>query len=486
MMKFKWKHALAALLAAVLMLSVMGCSLNDDEPTTTTSSDASADVDTAADRDQIAVKIGDDYTITKGEIQDQYDYMIEMYSYYGMGTPTEDADIESMQDSIISSLVSDKIQLYEAKLLDILLTDEEVADVEAQAEEEMQYYLDSFRAEAENEGAEDVEARTLEIFQEQLDAAEMDMDVEGFRAYIVEGYMNEAWKVALKEEITRDITATDEEIQNYYAENLATQQEDYTTTPSYYLSDSEAYQMDGSNPILYAPEGYVRVRSISISPAEEISSDYATLLSDLDTLSAQYGKAALAALADKYAETSADPASKQLPITASEIEGGEALVTEYVQKKAEADAMYEEYVQDARAKANEAYAALESGTDFKDVLTQYGENDTYISYPSFVETGLLMLAAGDDVWDSQLVDAVGLLKDGQHTDVIQIGDTFYILQLVGKEPAGETPLSDVYDAIQAVVVQNNVDDYWNEMLQSWENDTSIATYYEDVYRDIGK
>lgn len=487
MMKFKWKHALAATLAAVLMLSVMGCSLKDDETTTATDSDASADVDTAADRDQIAVKIGDDYTITKGEIADQYDYMVQMYSYYGMGTPTDDADIESLQDSVISSLVSDKIQLYEAGVLDILLTDEEVAAAEAQAEEEMQYYMDSFQSQAEDEGAEDVEARTLEIFQEQLDAAEMDMDVDGFRAYLIEQYTNEALKTALKEEVTKDIVATDEEIQDYYAETLASQQEDYATTPSYYLNDAEDYQMNGTTPVLYVPEGYVRVRSVSISPADEISDDYTTLQSDLESLSAQYGEAALAALADKYAASGADPASTQLDITAAEVEGGEALVSEYVQKKAEADAMYEEYIKDARAKAEEAYAALESGTDFTDVLTQYGEDDMYISYPSFVETGLLMMTNGDDgVWDSALVDAVGLLKDGQYSGVIQIGDMFYILQLVGEEPAGEVPLSDVYDAIQAVVTQNNADDYWNEMLDSWENDTAITTYYEDVYRDIGK
>lgn len=483
MMKFNWKHALAVLLAAVLMLSVMGCSLKDDGSATVTDSDA----DTSADSDAIAVKVGDDYTITKGEIEDQYDYMVQMYSYYGMSTPTEDADIESLQDSIISTLVSDKIQLYEAELLGVVLTDEEVADAEAQAEEEMQYYMESFQSQAEEEGAEDVESRTLEIFQEQLDAAEMDMDVEGFRAYLVEQYTNEALKAALKEEVTKDVTATDEEIQDYYAENLASQEEDYTATPANYLTDAEAYQMDGSDPVLYAPEGYVRVRSISISPADEISDDYTTLQSDLEALAAQYGEAALEALAAKYAEAGADPASTQLNITASEIDGGEALVSEYVQKKAEADALYEEYIQDARAKAEEAYAALESGTSFTDVLTQYGEDDMYVSYPSFVETGLLMYTAGDDgTWDSQLVSAIGLLKDGQYSAIIQIGDVFYILQLVGDEPSGATPLTDVYDAIQAVVAQDNAEEVWNEALEAWENDTTITTYYEDVYRDIGK
>ena len=164
-----------------------------------------------------------------------------------MGTPTEAADIEALQDNVISALVSDKIQLYEAKILDILLTDDEVADIEAQAEEEMQYYMDSFQAQAESEGAEDIDARTREIFLEQLDAAEMDMDIDGFRAYIVEQFTNEALKVALKEEITRDITATDDEIQDYYAETLASQEEDYTTTPANYLNDAEAYQRMASS-----------------------------------------------------------------------------------------------------------------------------------------------------------------------------------------------------------------------------------------------
>jgi len=484
MMKFNWKHALAVLLAAVLMLSVMGCSLKDDTSETTTTSDTSADTE---DRDQIAVKVGDDYTITKGEIEDQYDYMVEMYSYYGMGTPSDDDEIESLQDSIISSLVSDKIQLYEADLLGIVLTDAEVAEAESQADEEMDYYMETFQAEAEDEGAEDVDARTLEIFQEQLDAAEMDMDVDGFYAYLVEEYTNEAIKTALEAEVTKDVTATDEEIQDYYAENLASQEEDYATTPANYLTDAESYQMDGTTPVLYAPEGYVRVRSIAISPADEISDDYTTLQSDLETLAAQYGEAALAALAEKYAEAGADPESTQLDITASEIDGGEALVSEYVQKKAEADAMYEEYISDARTKAEEAYAALEAGTDFTDVLTEYGEDDTYTSYPSFVETGLLMYMDGDDgVWDSSLVDAVGLLKDGQYSAIVQVGDMFYILQLVGNEPSGATALSDVYDAIQAIVAADNADTYWNEMLETWENDTTITTYYEDVYRSIGK
>ena len=174
-------------------------------------------------------------------------------------------------------------------------------------------------------------------------------------------------------------------------------------------------------------------------------------------------------------------------MTTSEIENGAQIVSDYLTKKAAGDALYEEYIKDARAKANEAYAALESGTGFTDVLTQYGEDTTYTDYPSFVDSGMLMYIGGEDtVWDTKLVDAVKQLKDGEYTAVIQVDDTFYILQLVGSEPSGEKTLADAHDAVQAKVIADNGDTLWNDTLKKWQDDESITTYNESVYRDIGK
>jgi uncharacterized protein YaaR (DUF327 family) len=159
---------------------------------------------TGSDRDAIAVRIGDKYTITKGEIADQYEYMVSMYSAYGMDAPTMDEDIEAMQDSVVASLVTEKIQLYKADQLGITLSDEQKAEVEKQVDEQMTSYMDSFREQAEQEGAADVEARTLEIFQEQINAAGMELDVDGFRNYMAERYTEEAIKEALKAEVTKN------------------------------------------------------------------------------------------------------------------------------------------------------------------------------------------------------------------------------------------------------------------------------------------
>jgi parvulin-like peptidyl-prolyl isomerase len=483
-----WKKALSVSLAMALTLSFAACAknnANNASGSNATSSNASAFSD--AELEKVAVKVGDEYTITKGDVLDEYNYMVSMYSSYGMAAPTTDEDIEKMQDSVISTLVSDKIQQYEAKTLGVALSADEQATVDKQVEDQMTYYMDTFRSQAQSEGATDVEARTLEIFQEQLDSAGMELDVDGFRSYMVEQYTNEALKAALKASVTKDVTATDEEIQTYYNDLLASQKDSFGKTPSDYGATAEDFQKNGGDPILFTPEGYVRVRSISITPTGDVSADYTTLKDEMTSIEAKYGAAALTALAEKYAASGAAASSTNINVTTADIEGGAALVSDYVTKKAAADALYENYSKDAREKANEALTSLEAGTKFEDVLAKYGEDSMYTDYPSFVDTGLLMYVGGEDtMWDAKLVQAVGLLKEGEHTAVIQAGDVFYILQLVGSEPAGEKSLTDSYDAVKAAAVAKNVEAAWNTQLTTWQNDTKIATYYEDVYRDIGK
>ena len=485
MLNNTWKKALSALIAVALTLSFAACGkgANNASPSNATSSDAAAD----PDRDAIAVQVGEKYTITKGEIADQYDYMVSMYSAYGMSAPSTDEDIAAMQDNVISSLVTEKIKLYEADQLGITLTDEQKAEVEKQVEEQMTSYTDSFRAQAESEGAADVEARTQEIFQEQIDAAGMELDVDGFRNFMVERYTEEAIKEALKAEVTKGVTATDEEIQTYFDDLLKSQKETYTTTPADFGYAAEDFQMNGGDPMLYTPEGYVRVRSISISPAGEVSADYTAIKDELTAIETKYGTAALSALADKYAAKNAAATDTSINITTGEIEGGAEMVSDYITKKAAADALYEDFIKDARDKANEALASLEAGTSFEDVLKKYGEDTMYTQYPTFVDTGLLMYVGGTDAtWNEVLVKAVGLLKNGEHTGVILVDDVFYILQLVGSEPAGEKTLTDAHDDIKAAVITKNSDTLWGTQLETWQNDTKIVKYFEDVYRSIGK
>ncbi|GEM_PF-2566854 len=483
MMNNTWKKALSALIAVALTLSFAACSKGANN---TTASNATA---SDASRSEIAARIGksDEFTVTKGEVEDQYYGIVSMYQQYGMGAPSVDEDIETMQDDVIATLVVEEMKLYQAHQLGVQLSDEKTAEIAKQVDEQMKYYTDMFRDQATEEGAADVDARALEIFQEQLDLGGFEMSVEGYRDFILGTLTEQAVKDALKAEITKDVTATDEEIQTYFDELLASQKESFTASPADYGATAEDYQMNGGDPLLYTPEGYVRVRSIAVSPAGNLSADYTTLTNELTDIEAQYGAAALKALADKYTAKGADASDTSINVTTGEIEGAAALVSDYITKKAAADALYEDYIKDAREKANEALASLEAGTSFEDVLTKYGEDSIYTEYPTFVETGLLVYVGGEDTyWDAELVKAIGLLKDGEHTAIIQVDDIFYILQLIGSEAAGEKTLTDAYDDVKAAVVAQNGDKLWNTQLDAWQADDKIVTYYEDVYRSIGK
>jgi hypothetical protein len=211
----------------------------------------------------------------------------------------------------------------------------------------------------------------------------------------------------------------------------------------------------------------MRVKTITVSPEAELSEEYTTLRTALDALEAEYGRLMLDGMeedAERIAEIKA----------------------EYDEKKAEADELYEAYIGSAREKINEAYAALEAGKSFDEALAEFGEDDIYTTYPTFMEKGLLMRKEGEETMDEKLVEAALALEYGEYSGIIQLDDMFYIIMPVADEPDGITPLADVYDVIKEMAASEAAEALWTARQETWNNDTALVTYYEDVYRDIGK
>lgn len=456
-MKIGIKKWIAILLAAAMLLAASACAL-EEKP---------ADGDADADRAQVAAKVGGKYDITKGDVMDQYDSLMSMYEYYGMSAPTAEADIETMQDDVLDTLVNAKILLCKAEEQGIELSEEEAAAIETELETQMQGLMTEFSAQAEGEGAADVAKRAEEIFNEQLAAAGMNMDMAAYRAYASDILHENAITEKLAEKVKEQVTVTEDEIKEYYNNLLDTQKADYDETPANYRTDSEAYDMSGGNPVVYAPKGYMRVKTITVSPEKELDEAYTTLSGELDALEAEFGQLFLS-----------DAAANAARI--------DEIKTEYASKKTEADELYEAYIKDARAKIEEAHAALEGGKSFDEVLAEFGEDDMYKTYPAFVQKGILMLKEGEEATQAKLVEAAQTLEAGAHSAIIQIDDMFYIVSPVGDEPEGTTPLEDVYDAIKDMALTEKAESVWNTQQEEWGNDVSLVQYFEDVYRDVGK
>lgn len=423
----------------------------------------------AADRDAVAVQIGEDFTVTYGEVADYYDYIVSMMSYYGVSAPTADADIESYQDEAVDGLVAQKKQLYFAKQLGLdELTADEEAEVQAAVDEEMEYYFDMFRSDAEAEGAEDIEARAQELFNEELTASGMEMDYVEFEEYIFEQVAQQKTLEKLQEHVRSTATVDDDDVQAYYDQLLESQTTAYGEDASQYLTDQENFEMNGGDPAVVVPEGFLRVKVVTVAPQEAIDDTYEEKVAQMSEYEAEYGKLMLE---DEKANAARLKEIKML----------------YDALRVETDQMYEAYMADAKAKIEEAKAKLDGGESIDAVLESYGQDAAYTEYALIAEHGRLMAQqSGADDFDDTLRSAALALADGTYSDVLQADDTYYIVYRVGTETAGTRTLDEVREAVEAAALTAEADAVWAEQEAEWDEDDSMVTYHEEVYRSIGK
>lgn len=423
----------------------------------------------AADRDAVAVQIGEDFTVTYGEVADYYDYIVSMMSYYGVSAPTADADIESYQDEAVDGLVAQKKQLYFAKQLGLdELTADEEAEVQAAVDEEMEYYFDMFRSDAEAEGAEDIEARAQELFNQELTASGFEMDYVEFEEYIFEQVAQQKTLEKLQEHVRSAATVDDDDVQAYYDQLLESQTTAYGEDASQYLTDQENFEMNGGDPAVVVPEGFLRVKVVAVAPQEAIDETYEEKVTQMSEYEAEYGKLMLE---DEKANAARLKEIKTL----------------YDALRVETDQMYEAYMADAKAKIEEAKAKLDGGESIDAVLESYGEDAAYTEYALIAEHGRLMAQqSGADDFDDTLRSAALALADGTYSDVLQADDTYYIVYRVGTETAGTRTLDEVREAVEAAALTAEADAVWAEQEAEWDEDDSMVTYHEEVYRSIGK
>ena len=461
-MKHATLRALAALLCLLLAVGAAACGENPGQAAAPTP-DAAA----APGRDAVAVEVGDKYAVTYGEVEEAYNYLVEMMSYYGMAAPTAEADIESYQNEALAMLVETRKLLYFADELGVgALSEQEEADVQALVDADMEYYMEGFRATAEDEGAEDVDARAYELFDEELAAYEMHMDHIEYAEYLYEMYAEQQVIENLETHIRSTAAIDADDVQAYYDQLVESQTAAYAEDPSLYFDEEENFEMNGGDPSVVVPEGYLRVKAIAVFPQGTLDASYEEKTAQMADYEAEYGRLAL---------TGADAARR------SEIE------TLYAALKLETDAMYAAYMQDAKAKIDEAHALLEAGGDFDEVLASHGEDPTFTDYTLIAERGRLMSeTAGADDWDDALRAAALALADGAYSDVMQVGDAYYILCRVGGEAAGTRPLDEVHAAVEAAALLAEQDSVWAEQEVEWDEDDSMLVYHEEVYRSIGK
>lgn len=466
-----FRTILALLLVVVLGTMTVAClddgkQQSDDgngNPQQTT-----APVESTGDRDAIAITLGN-MSFTAGEVEDSFNSYVAYMAQYGMAAPSTDAQIAEALDIVIEDLVSSNAILWQAELKGITLTDEEEAGVVATVEAQRQELISLYR--------EDVSANATETMSdEELETATMEAlesDVMSYSGLTFDGYMDMMLKYSLEDAIMQKVyqdfeqaySVSDADVEQWYNTNLETQTSACESDPLTYRTQYLANINDPTvAPALFTPEGYLRVQLIEIKPEGTLEESYTTNKSDMEKLEAEYGKLLLNG---ENPERQAD------------------IVSEYATLKNAVDATWTLHIQAAKTAAEAAYAQINAGEDFVSVMKEYS---TAAEDEEMQKNGALLYKnAADSSFNTVVWNAAITLPVGSNSSILEVDGTFYIVKVLGEEPAGAMDFEANKDAISAAARAELVSSAWSAQSTAWtEEAMNIKVLNPEAYAYIGR
>ena len=221
---------------------------------------------------QIVAEYGDGGIIWKDAADAEYQAASEAYAQYGLNIDDYAADIK--QD-ILETLVRNAILDDKAAEMGISeISDEERANLEAEAVEQFETYVETYKSYFADEDADEETAREQTIAA--MESYGLTQDV--LTQQMLESYVDEQ----LHNAITKDVAVTDEDIQAEYQKMVADDEEAYA-------DDDYSYNnaRNSGEAIAWNPEGYRAVKHVLIQFDEDQSAKYSELHSRLDELKAE-------------------------------------------------------------------------------------------------------------------------------------------------------------------------------------------------------
>ncbi|MEG1547922.1 MAG: SurA N-terminal domain-containing protein [Clostridia bacterium] len=458
------KKIVSMLLVVAMIASAMvgaGCSLNKKEA--------------EPDMSQAVVEIGDE-VVTMAE----YKAMFDMYkSYYssnmGMDFSTDTEMLKNLQDFVIDMLVGDKVITYQAKTQGFAeLTDEQRVELDKTVKENIASMLEYYEKKAQEEYVADptidVDARVKELVKDEAvyyTGAEMEYDE--YIEWLTKNTENNYYFEQLQNSVNKTITVSDDDVNTWYTENLATMETKYKDDPGAYKDDQEYYEMYAGDPVLYAPDGYSRILHILLAPEGEMPAEYNTKQTQMNGLEGEYGSLAFD---DATNGTNANQARMK------------EILDQYNTAKAELEAMTDARLVNSKKKAEEAYAKLATA-DFKAVMAEYTQDVDYTDFDVFMEKGMLISSEYESStdWSDEIKAEFAKLDVGGHSGVFKDDDGYHIIFYLADETAGARDIEKVKEDIKKSLLTQKQTTEWDTLVDGWKKDSAVVTN-EELVRSV--
>ena len=401
---------------------------------------------------QIVAEYGEGGIIWREDAMAEYEAAASAYSQYGLSIDTY---ADAVKQDILTSLVQQAVLKDKAAELGLdQLDDEARANLEAEAAENYETYIENYKSYFAAEDASDEDARAQTIAAMEQYGLTQDVLVQ----QMLDSYVDEQ----LHSYVTADVAATDEDIQAKYDELVAYGEEHYT--------DDRAYNTarNGGEIVAWNPEGYRAVKHVLLKFDDEQSQQYSSLQSTLSSLNAE-----LEALDNPQEETAdeadAEDAEAETPRTREEIQADIGRIG------AELEALYSQLL----PRAQQVIDEFEGGADFESLIEKYNEDPGMQNEPTASQG--YAVAAESTTWDPAFTEgAMSIEAVGSISAPINGQNGVHIIYYLSDITPGAVPFEDIADAVTAAAQEDKVNDTYNAQVAAWVEEAN-PVYHMDRF-----
>ncbi len=215
------------------------------------------------------LKVGD-MNIGVNAYYNNYNYLAQVYSMYGLYNVSTPEAFKRMQDQVFDNLINNALPVVVAKQNGVTLTEEEEAQVQADFKEQIDQMIAQYASQV-DETITDEDAKYAE--EEKLFKAALKSSGWNYNTYlkmIEDDVRGAAIGNKYMESLYSGVNVTEEEAKAYYDEQLAAKKAEYAETPAQFYTDySNAISGSDTVGVLTVPEGYRFCKHILIKKAEE-------------------------------------------------------------------------------------------------------------------------------------------------------------------------------------------------------------------------
>ena len=464
---------LALALCLMLLLGAVGCLEEKTKTEAVAEPAATAQTADTTETDKLPAFTLGDYTVTVGEVRSSYNTIVEYMGYYGMAAPSTAEEIKQYRDMIIEDLLTAKVMPWKAKELGVELTEEKKAQVAQEVEELIAEYASDYLDDAKSELGEDADAAAIALKAREI----LEKDVADYFGYpfsqwleeVTASYEENALTELLQAKFNEGVTVTEEQAKAWFETELNTQKESFDEDYAAYKTQIESYQQGESQvSALYTPEGFGRMQVLTFDVDEDSSAAYAANELEMTNLEAEYGKLFLRGLdEDRLAE---------IKVRYEELLAQNAVL-----------------LQKDREKAERARTDALNGRDFTEIFNAYSNEEGGMGYYDYAEgdekrTGVVTFYTKelDTEWPEDIWNAAVALKEGEVSELLQVGEAFYLIKRLADVPAGSAAFEDDPAAFTAAALADKQAEEWNAVQEDWVNEArNAAVFYEDNYAGVG-